>query len=60
MGHGTGHKCIGIKQLDQAHNLQSVVMLMGCSSAKLMSTEMINGRRKSLKGISLDYLTSDA
>ena len=59
MGHGAGEKCIGRKQLDLAHNLETIVMLMGCGSAKLLLIDKLHHRRRNIEGIIADYTSSD-
>ena len=59
MGHGAGEHCIGKKQLDLAHNLETIVMLMGCGSARLLALDRLHHRRQNLEGIAAEYASSD-
>lgn len=59
MGHGSGEKYINQKQLDKLQNLDIGVVLMGCSSARMLNQDQFWQRKKSLWGIVGDYLSSD-
>jgi hypothetical protein len=59
MGHGAGGKYINHNQLDKLQNLETVVILMGRASAKLLSHERFGDRRKGLEGIIGEYISSD-
>lgn len=58
MGHGAGEKYLGKKELDLLQNLDNLIVLMGCCSARMLSLDSYFYKRKALDGILNDYISS--
>jgi len=62
MGHGAGEDFFGEKDIKNLKDINSVVMLVGCSTNKQISSkeqEQILQKKMEMKGISLEYLMAN-